>query len=111
MTTAGQGHATGEAMVMPDGAAMQLLPDGRMPGMAGQADLDQLRSLHGPPAEVLYLQLMVAHHRGGVAMAQTALALSSRPSVRQLAQSIVDSQSAEITAMQAMLRDRGAPPA
>ncbi len=76
---------------------MQPLPDGRMPGMASAADLTRLRSLRGKQADVLWLQLMIAHHRGGIDMTKTALELTDRPSVRQLAQSIVDSQRAEIT--------------
>ncbi len=92
-------------------SGMRLLPDGRMPGMASNADITRLQALRGPAADVLWLQTMVVHHRGGVDMARTALALTDRPAVRQLAQSIVDSQSAEINQMQDMLRKRGAAPA
>lgn len=44
-------------------------------------------------------------------MAQTTLELTDRPGVHQLVQSIVDSQSAEITQMQDTLRALGAAPA
>ena len=95
---AGHGHAV-------------VQPDGRMPGMASKADLDRLEQARGRDAEVLYLQLMIAHHRGGVAMAAAGLDLADRESVRTLAKSILDSQTAEIDAMQDMLRERGAAPA
>lgn len=102
---------TAAAAGIGDGAAMGLLPDGRMPGMPSAADLARLRGEQGRTAEVDYLRLMVAHHRGGVVMARAGLQLTERPAVRQLAQSIVDSQSAEITGMQDLLRERGAGPA
>lgn len=105
------GTVTGTAPGMASSEAMGLLPDGRMPGMASAADLARLTSEQGRAAEVDYLRLMIAHHRGGVAMARAGLQLTERPAVRQLAQSIVDSQSAEITAMQDLLRERGAGPA
>ena len=63
--------------------------------MATQADLDRLATSKGRDAEVLWLQLMVAHHRGGVAMAEVAVNRIDRPAVRQLAQSIVDARRVE----------------
>lgn len=109
----------GEAGAVPDGhtgtaagdSTTEGLPDGRMPGMAGAADLTRLRGEQGRTAEIDYLRLMIAHHRGGVAMARAGLQLTQRPAVRQLAQTIVDSQSAEITTMQDLLGQRGAGPA
>ncbi len=40
-------------------------------------------------------------------MARAGVALIERPAVRELAQSVVDSQSAEIALMQDLLRVRG----
>lgn len=90
--------------------ATGLRPDGRMPGMASRAELDQLSASSGRAAETLFLRLMIAHHRGGVAMAQAGVKLAERPEVRTLAASIATSQAAELTAMETMLKDRGAPP-
>ena len=106
MSGAGSGHhgpADG-----PGAAHAEVLPDGRMPGMASKADLDRLEQARGRDAEVLYLQLMVVHHRGGLDMAAAGVDLADRESVRTLAQSIVDSQTADIDAMQDLLRERGA---
>ena len=80
-----------------------------MPGMASATDLERLASLRGIAAERVFLELMIAHHQGGIPMATAAAADAEEPWVRTLAQSIVDAQSAEITALQAMLDDRGGP--
>lgn len=82
-----------------------------MPGMASAADLRRLQDARGSAAEILYLRLMVAHHRGGVAMASVAAERAERPEVRQLARVIVAAQTAEIEQLQSMLADRGQPPA
>ena len=80
-----------------------------MPGMASAADLEQLASLQGRAAERVFLELMIAHHQGGIPMATAAAENADEAWVRTLAQSIVDAQSAEITALRTMLEDRGGP--
>ena len=81
-----------------------------MPGMATQSQLNELRDLQGVEADGLFLQLMIAHHRGGVLMGEAALARVDRPEVRALAQSIVDAQTSEIVAMQTLLQQKGFAP-
>ncbi|MGQ0631537.1 MAG: DUF305 domain-containing protein [Sporichthyaceae bacterium] len=81
-----------------------------MPGMASTADLTDLERLSGQAAERRFLQLMIDHHRGGVAMAQALLDAGAPDQVEGLAGTIVAAQNAEITAMQDLLRTRdGAP--
>lgn len=92
-------------------AATRLGADGRMPGMATKGDIDRLRTLSGRDAEVLWLTLMAAHHRGGVAMAKVAVDLVRNPYERNLAEGIVDSQTAEINYFNELLANRGAPAA
>lgn len=53
--------------------------------------------------ETMYLQMMIVHHQLGVDMAKEAIARSDRPEVRQLAQQIVDEQSAQIVLMRGYL--------
>ena len=89
---------------------MGMPTSGPMPGMATPEQLNQLRNLEGIEADALFLQLMIPHHRGGVAMGQAALAQAQRPQVRTLAQSIVDAQTNEITLMQELLQQKGLPP-
>jgi uncharacterized protein (DUF305 family) len=88
-----------------DPSMMQLRPDGLMPGMATQTQVNQLRTLPPAKADILFLELMIAHHRGGVAMAQTALAGTKERVVVNLCQTIVTSQQSEIVQMTQMLQE------
>ncbi|MFI5701819.1 DUF305 domain-containing protein [Streptomyces xanthochromogenes] len=81
-----------------------------MPGMATNTDLDRLRKLSGKDAEVLYLQLMTEHHKGGIHMAEGCVQRCTVGPEKQLAQGMVDSQQSEIDLMAQMLRKRGAAP-
>jgi uncharacterized protein (DUF305 family) len=82
--------------------------DGLMPGMATPEQMEQLRQARGKQAEILYLQLMIRHHMGGVEMARYAVEHAEVDDVRHLAQTMVTSQTYEIDAMNDMLVERGA---
>jgi uncharacterized protein (DUF305 family) len=103
-------HASGTSTPTIDPALMRPLPDGRMPGMATAAQVNELRTLPEAKAEVLFLQLMIAHHKAGIAMAQMAEALTREPVVDRLAAAMVAGQEAEITQMTQLLAARGATP-
>jgi len=77
-----------------------------MPGMATNDEIRQLDSLPIEDAEILFLTLMIRHHRGGVEMADTIETMTQRAEVRGIASSIVASQQSEIEAMQSMLNER-----
>jgi uncharacterized protein (DUF305 family) len=79
-----------------------------MPGMATDAQLAQLSKARGAEREVLFLKLMLAHHRGGVDMAKAFLARSDEPQLVELATGIVTSQQREIDIITGLLADRGA---
>ena len=79
-----------------------------MPGMATDAQLDELRRASGRKAEVLYLKLMTEHHRGGVHMAEGCVQKCGVDIERNLAQGMVDAQTSEMALMADMLRKRGA---
>ncbi|MCH0539082.1 DUF305 domain-containing protein [Streptomyces sp. MUM 203J] len=81
-----------------------------MPGMATRAEMERLRSLDGKAAEVLFLQLMIDHHVGGVHMAQGCATSCEVPQQKRLAQGMVDAQESEIALMTDMLAERGAKP-
>lgn len=81
---------------------------GRMPGLAAAEEVPQLRDLPPSEADRVFLELMIRHHQGGVAMAEALLARGARPEVERLARGIVASQEAEIATMREMLRRRGA---
>ena len=83
-------------------------PGAPMPGMATSAQMQQLAEVEGRQAEVLFLELMVEHHRGGVAMSEAVLERAAPAEVHHLASTMVTGQQAEIDAMLGMLADRGA---
>ncbi|WP_030774231.1 DUF305 domain-containing protein [Streptomyces sp. NRRL F-2664] len=85
-------------------------PGSLMPGMATKEELEQLGAASGRDAEVLFLQLMTDHHKGGVAMAEGCAQQCGTPVERELAQGMVDAQRSELTLMADMLRQRGATP-
>lgn len=85
-------------------------PGALMPGMATKEELDRLGAASGRDAEVLFLQLMTDHHKGGVAMAEGCAQRCETPVERALAQGMVDAQRSELTLMEDMLRQRGAAP-
>jgi len=81
-----------------------------MHGMASDDELRRLRTAQGRDAEILFLQLMIRHHEGGVIMANALDGLSRRAEVVGMARSIQDGQRVEITAMTEMLATRAAQP-
>ena len=99
-------------MSSPDHAHMAAPSDGvdTMPGMATSDQLRALRAASGPQLDVLFLQLMLRHHQGGLEMATYAADHAAVPAVRALAKSIATSQTGESALMKSMLADRGAKP-
>lgn len=95
---------------MSDGMSM-LTPDGRMPGMASDADLDRLRQATGKQVDILFCQLMTAHHLGGITMIDGILARTHNPQVLALARLMKANQQADIASMQDMLTRARALPA
>lgn len=79
-----------------------------MPGMATNTELKKLQSLSGKQAEILYLQMMTAHHKGGIHMAEGCVAKCTVGVEKRLAQGMVDAQQSEIELMAGMLKERGA---
>jgi uncharacterized protein (DUF305 family) len=84
--------------------------NGLMPGMATDAQMKQLVALHGTALDILFLQLMIHHHEGGLPMARYAAAHASEPYVRDLASAMVTAQSNELIAMEQQLRKLGGKP-
>ena len=97
----GGGHAHG-------GSASTHVAGGPMPGLATDEQLRQLKSLTGVEAEKLFLQLMIAHHRGGIEMAEAVLDRSTDPTVDSLAGAMAKAQQSEIDYMETLLAERGA---
>ena len=79
-----------------------------MAGIASDDEIDALRRATGREAEVLFLQLMIRHHEGGVLMAKALPARSRHEHAVTLARAIESGQAGEIETMAGMLRERGA---
>ena len=78
------------------------MPLEEMPGLASDEDLDRLHAARGAEADKLFGTLMIAHHRGGVEMAQYAAENAANPEVRALAKSMVTGQSGEIAELESI---------
>lgn len=99
----GMAHGGGGAGTTAAGAAT-------MPGMASPADLDRLRASSGTQFDVLFLQLMLRHHQGGVPMSKYAAQHAETAQVRNLADKIAISQGAESEYLAQLIAQRGAQP-
>ena len=73
------------------------------PGMMTDDDLAELTNADVSAFEAMWLRMMIAHHEGAIEMSQTELAEGEFQPALDLAQSIIDSQTAEIEQMQQML--------
>jgi uncharacterized protein (DUF305 family) len=87
-------------------AAAHANADGTMPGSATANQIAELEDATGVEAERIFLRMMIAHHTGGVAMAEAAEDQARTPEVKNLARAIAVGQAAEIEQMQRMLANR-----
>ncbi|MEE8600245.1 DUF305 domain-containing protein [Euzebya tangerina] len=89
-------------------SSMSWMGMGGMPmmGMATSDQLAALREAEDAEAERLFLELMIAHHIGGVDMAEAALERTDNAVVQALATAMATSQSSEIEYMERLLDQR-----
>jgi uncharacterized protein (DUF305 family) len=76
---------------------------GGMPGLATTDQLNALRSASGPALDMLYLQLLVAHHQGGLPMLRYAAEHAETEVVRQTAGRMAYEQEREVQQMAQLL--------
>lgn len=81
----------------------------KMPGMATSAELARLRQAEPTAKDVLFLQLMLRHHQGGVGMLEAAERDAEAGYVRDLAAQMLATQTSESALMTRLLADRNAP--
>lgn len=79
-----------------------------MAGMVDDATMVRLDSLKGASFDMLWLQSMISHHEGAIAMAKAEIADGESADMTTLAGSIVTAQQAEIDQMKQMLIGLGA---
>ncbi|GHF04090.1 DUF305 domain-containing protein [Pseudolysinimonas yzui] len=72
-------------------------------GMMSDQDMAALEAASGPDASTLFLSQMIQHHTGAIVMAQQELDNGRDAQVLDLAQQIIDAQTAEIAEMEQLL--------
>ncbi|GGC56996.1 DUF305 domain-containing protein [Hoyosella rhizosphaerae] len=77
--------------------------DDDMHGMMSDEDLEELRAAEGTEAARLFLEQMIIHHEGALAMSDTLLAFGSNPDAHELAEEILYAQETEIDYMKELL--------
>ncbi|MEU6865571.1 DUF305 domain-containing protein [Streptomyces sp. NPDC046876] len=72
-------------------------------GMMDAQEMDRLKGASGKAFDTAFMELMIKHHEGAVAMAKTEQAEGAFPGAKTMAEAIVSSQSAEIAQMNKLL--------
>ena len=92
------------------GTGMGIGPTALMPGMATEAQMTKLETLHGKALDIFFLQLMIHHHQGGLEMETYARDHATNASVVRLAANMYSTQSNELVQMEQLLRQLGGTP-
>ena len=74
--------------------------EGLMPGQATPEEMDELFSLEGHEADVMFAELMIRHHIGGIDMAEAVLPLTNEDSVYRAALRMKSNQETEVRAVE-----------
>ena len=85
------------------GTAMGDMPGTMGDGMMSDTDMQALEDVTGDEASRLFLEQMIEHHEGAIDMAQAEVDNGENPDVVNLAESIIESQTAEIDTMEEIL--------
>ncbi|MET9503595.1 DUF305 domain-containing protein [Streptomyces sp. NPDC006622] len=88
---------------VPAEGAMDHSLHGGMEGMMSTEEMDKLNSSSGAAFDTAFMELMIKHHEGAVAMAKTEQADGSYAPAKKMAGDIITSQTAEITRMSTLL--------
>lgn len=76
---------------------------GDMSGMMTEEDMSMLEGANGMNFDRMFLTMMIEHHEGAVAMAETEVADGENPDAIAMAEQIISTQEAEIEQMKGML--------
>jgi uncharacterized protein (DUF305 family) len=80
---------------------------GDMGGLMSEEDMTALTNASGAEFDRLFLTQMIEHHRGATAMAEREAAAGQNADALAMAETIRDTQNAEIAEMQALLTELG----
>ncbi|WBB74746.1 DUF305 domain-containing protein [Micromonospora sp. WMMD1128] len=93
---------------MPGGA--ELVKDGLMPGMATPEEMAKLKAASGREFDVMFLNMMIRHHIGGVHMIDGILDEGHDDDVRAVAQVMKNTQQNDLANLNAALKRLGGTP-
>jgi len=74
-----------------------------MPGMMSSADMESLETASGAEFDEMFLSMMVEHHQGAIEMAQTEQSEGENPEAIDLAETIEETQTEEMSSMEDLL--------
>ena len=74
-----------------------------MNGMMSTQEMDTLGKMTGAEFDKMWMETMIRHHEGAIAMAQTAKTSGSNTDVLAISDQVITAQQAEITEMKALL--------
>lgn len=94
----GRGHGDTEA-----DDDMDAMPGMDMPGMMSSDEMSSLKSASTADFEEMWFSMMIEHHQGAIAMAETELDDGEFSEAVSLAQGITQSQAEEIDTMESLL--------
>ncbi|CAM5616547.1 DUF305 domain-containing protein [Streptomyces aurantiogriseus] len=72
-------------------------------GMMTAGEMDRLEKASGKAFDTAFMEMMIKHHEGAVAMAKTEKTDGAFPDAKKMADAIITSQTAEITRMNDLL--------
>lgn len=82
-------------------------PLDKMPGLASDEEMKRLQESRGAAADKMFGDLMIAHHLGGIHMAEHVAMHGKNPEVTALASAMVKAQTGEIAEMKKLLASIG----
>ena len=100
---ASEANDTGTAMAWMGMA----VPIEQMTGLATDEELGTFAAADGDEAAREFATLMIAHHEGGIHMAEYVIDHGASPDVRRMAESMVKGQTAEVAELKALLDGLG----
>lgn len=74
-------------------------------GVMTAEDMEQLEAASGPDFDRMFLEMMIEHHRGAIAMARDVQSAGFHPDVLALADDVVADQEAEVQEMEQLLAE------
>jgi uncharacterized protein (DUF305 family) len=79
----------------------EMMGNNQMNGMMGEEHTQEM--MHDEGTDAMFLRMMIPHHQLAIDMSEQALDKAEHPELKELAQQIIDEQSAEIELMKGYL--------